>query len=201
MYDISADRVAAEVTQGVYEQALELSRVLGVRIGKPRKPKIERDVKVVVRYARGEAAKMSNDEILDAMNAVILTLTSTCYPPATPLAREIFDRKAGEAQTEIELALLAARARWDIELGLDVPIRWLAALGGIAVKTARNLASAGQLSTMNKREGQVTEATVAARWLMTRGVKIKSHSRFTRTMSPKARNPIAGRHLSAMGGQ
>jgi hypothetical protein len=108
---------------------------------------------------------------------VIETLTCCCYPPATAAARAIFDRKAGEAQSDIELALLAARARWDIELGLDVPIRWLAALAGISVKTARNVASTGQLSTRTKRGGQVATAKEAARWLGTRGIQVAVDSR------------------------
>ena len=108
---------------------------------------------------------------------MIETLTSCCYPPATAAARAIFDRKAGEAQSDIELALLAARARWDIELGLDVPIRWLAALAGVSVKTARNVASTGQLSTQTKRGGQVATAKEGARWLGTRGIQVAVNSR------------------------
>jgi hypothetical protein len=174
---LSPSDVAKQVTQDVYDRTLELSRTLGVRIAKPRAPRIATEVATVVQYAQRGIAKLSNSDVPKKINSVIETLTSCCYPPATAAARAIFDRKAGEAQSDIELALLAARARWDIELGLDVPIRWLAALAGISVKTARNVASTGQLSTQTKRGGQVATAKEAARWLGTRGIQVAVDSR------------------------
>ncbi len=182
--EISAEKLAERVTEDVYERALHLSGALGARIGKPRSPPIAKQVTTVVKYAQGGGAELSNDQILGATNSVLLTLSGTCYPPATPVARAIFDRKAGEAQTEIELALLAARARWDIEIGMEVPIRWLAALGGVAVKTARNVASAGHLSTQTNHAGQVATAKEAARWLETRGISINVGSRRVNTAKP-----------------
>ena len=138
----------------------------------------------VVHYAQRGTAELSNDEVLNAMNSVIQTLASCCYPPATAVARAIFDRKAGEAQSDIELALLAGRARWDIELELDVPIRWLAALAGISVKTARNIASSGQLSPRTKRDSQVATAREAARWLGSRGIHVRVGARRVMHMLP-----------------
>lgn len=177
MHEVSPEKLAAEVTQSVYVHAVELSRAVGARIGKPRAPRIANEVKIVARYAQGDATDSSNEEITNAINSIIRVLSNTCYAPATPAARAIFDRKAGEPRTEVELTLLAARARLGIELGLDVPIRWLAALGGVSVKTARNLASSGQFTTQTEGEGQVCTAREAARWLATRGIVVKVRSR------------------------
>jgi hypothetical protein len=174
---LSPDLLAEQVTQVVYDQALELAHALGAQLGRPRSPRIARAVRTIVAYAQRGAAERSNDDISAAINSVIEILSSTCYEPATPVARAIFDRKAGEAQSEIDLALMAARARWDIELGMNVPIRWLAALGGVSVKTARNLASAGQLTTYTDRDGQVSTAREAARWLASRGTSVEVGTR------------------------
>jgi len=175
--EISPQNLADQVAQDVYGRARELTYALGVKITKPRAPRIAADVICIVTYARDGADQLSNDEILGALNSVIETLTSCCYPPATAAARAIFDRKAGEPESDIELALLAARARWDIELGWDVPIRWLAALGGVSVKTARNVASSGQLSTQTKNDGQVATAREATRWLQARGIHVSVGTR------------------------
>jgi hypothetical protein len=127
LHHLSQGDVAKQVTQDVYDRTLELSRALGVRIARPRAPRIAAEVASVVQYAQSGIAKLSNEEVPETINSVIETLTRCCYPPATAAARAIFDRKAGEAQSDIELVLLAARARWRIELGWDVPIRSLAA--------------------------------------------------------------------------
>jgi len=151
--------VAKQVTQDVYDRTLELSRALGVRIARPRAARIaaESQPSLSMRSPAG-GAKLSNDDC--------------CYPRATAAARAIFDRKAGEAQSDIDLALLAAHARWDIELGLNVPIRWLAALAVSFSQTARNVASTSQLSTETKRTARSATAKQAARWLVTRGIQV-----------------------------
>jgi hypothetical protein len=173
---LSAEAVAAEVVKDVHQRALELARALDARLAKPRSPRIARDVATVVRYAQ-RGSDLSNERLRSVINTLIDLLSVTCFPPATSAAREIFDRKAGEPQGNIELVLLGARARLRIELGLAVPIRWLAALAGVSVKTARNLASAKQIVTHTTSEGQQVAAEEAARWLGTRGLAVAIGSR------------------------
>jgi hypothetical protein len=175
--DISSKELGADMVTTVYDRAVYLSRAVGARIGKPHAPEVAAQVERVVNYAQGAGSKWSNDAVRGTINSIVELLSATCYPPATAVARAIFDRKSGEPATDIELVLLAARARWDIELGFDVPIRWLAALAEVSVKTLRNLASIGQVSTQTKREGQVCTAAEAGRWLATRGVKVAVGSR------------------------
>ncbi len=170
---LSADELAGRVTEDVYERAVALSHALNAHLGKPKTPRLESEFRTVVLYAQRGLDELSNDCLVAAMNSVIDVLSFTCYEPATPIARAIFDRKAGEFLTDVDLVLAAARARWNIELGLDVPIRWLAALGGTSVKTARNLASARELTTRTKASGQVATAREAARWLGTRGINVR----------------------------
>jgi hypothetical protein len=187
--DTVPDELAAEVTRLVHERGKEIAAALGVRLGKPTSPKIGDEVRAVARYARGGGTDLSNDEICDSINSVIRTICDACYPPATLAARAIFERRAGDPESDIEVALLAARARWDIELGMDVPIRWLAALGGVSVKTARNLASAGQISTLTKGGYQVATAREAARWLLSRGTAIEVGSRHGHRHADRAARP------------
>ncbi len=174
---VSPDALAAEVTQYMYERTLELSRAIGARLSKPRSAPVANCVRTVVRYAQQGDDNLSNDQVIAKINSLIHLLSVTCYPPSTLAARAIFDRKAGEPETKIEGILLAARARWDVELGLPVPIRWLAVLGGVSVKTARNLASIGQLATQTSTDGQMATAKESARWLGARGIKVAAGSR------------------------
>jgi hypothetical protein len=175
--DIAPDQLAQDVTQLVYEHAVAISAALGTRVGKPSSPRIADEVRAVVEYAQDRHGKLRDEDVVNAINSVIRVLVATCYPPATLAARAIFERKAGDAETDVEVALLAARARWDIEIGMNVPIRWLAALGGVSVKTARNLASSGQLLTLTRNGSQVVTAVEAARWLSARGIVVKPGSR------------------------
>ena len=169
---ISPKELAAEVTQHVYDLADQLGHALGVRIPRSRSARIAEQVEKVTLYAQGLGAELSNEDVRDSVNSIIDLLSVCCYPPATAVARRIFDRRAGEAESQIELVLLAARARLHIELGLNVPLRFLATLAGVSVKTARSLASTHQFSTLTKHQGQVCMATEAARLLATRGVDV-----------------------------
>lgn len=173
----------------MYQRALELSRALGARLGKPRAAPVANCVRTVVGYAQEGNSDLSNEQVLENINSLLHLLSVTCYPPATLAARAIFDRKAGEPETKIESVLLAARARWDVELGMPVPIRWLAVLGGVSVKTARNLASMGQLITQTSSEGQTATAKEAARWLDTRDVTVAVGCRVGSSRKPAKRQP------------
>lgn len=172
--------LAVAVTEQVYERASELSKVLGSSISKPESPSIAAWVSDVVRYAQAGNAALSNATILHTINSLLRVLSATCYPPATTLAATLWDRRAGEPETELELVLLAARARWAIETAAPVPIRWLAPLGGISVKTARNLASQGTLKTRTVSDGQGCTPKEAARWLSTRGIEVQPGWRLNR---------------------
>jgi hypothetical protein len=188
--DISADVVAADITDEMYRRALELSAALGAKLGEPRSPRVANDVKVVVEYAQRGSEK-SNERIVEPLNRLLDLLSATCFPPATLVARAVWDRSAGEPRSAIEIALLAARARLAIELGWPVAIRWLAVLGGVAVKTARNLASAGHLTTYTTpSDGQVVSAAEGARWLSTRGVNVVVGFR-NRATSPAMKRGLA----------
>jgi hypothetical protein len=171
LQSISADGLAADVTEEMYRRALALSAALGAKLGEPRSPRVATDVKLVVEYAQ-KGRDQPNERIVEPINRLLDLLSATCFPPATLVARAVWDRKAGEPRDGIEVVLLAARARLQIELGWVVAIRWLAVLGGVSVKTARNLASAGQLKTHTTSDGQVATAAEAARWLRTRGVNV-----------------------------
>jgi hypothetical protein len=191
--EILPQELAASVTEAVHKQAERLARALGARLGKPKRAAIEKEVETVTRYAQAGAPDLSNDKVIGAMNSIVLTLSGTCYPPAEPLARALFDRKAGEPRTPIEVVLFAARARWDIELGLQVPIRWLAALGGVSVKTLRNLASRREIATRNVQGYQVIDAGEAARWLRTRSIGVTVGFRRVRATSGAKRSATAKR--------
>lgn len=175
----SALAAAEEITGLIAVRAAELAEVLGARLVLPRQPKIPKAVEVMARYAEGAGDSLSNRTVQDALNSVITLLTAPCYRPATDLARAIFERRTGDPESQLEALILGARARWRIELGLGVPLRWLAMLGGIAEKTLRNLASRGQVATVTEpKEGQVCTATEAARWLAGRGVKLRPGWRY-----------------------
>jgi hypothetical protein len=174
LQQISPERLAATVTEQVYERAVDLSRDLGASIGKPQSPPIAAWVGDVVRYAQAGNDALSNDDVTRIINSLLRVLSATCYRPATTLAETLWDRRAGEPATEIELVLLAARARWGIEIAAHVPIRWLAPLGGVSVKTARNLASQRTLTTRTTSKGQVCAPREAARWLSSRGIEMRA---------------------------
>jgi hypothetical protein len=110
------------------------------------------------------------------MNSMVDVL-STFHPDARRAALAVFGRKTGEFDSQFDVALMAARARWRIELDQNVPLRWLAALAGISVKTTRNLASTGQVSTITDEDGQVVQPREAARWLSTRGIAVSVGTR------------------------
>lgn len=172
--DIQPVQLGAAVAAQVYERATDLAEQVGARVGKPKSPPpVEVWVKEIVLYAQAGNGKVSNELVPELINKLLRILAATCYPPTTTLASTLWDRRAGEPQSEIESVLLAARARWDIETSMPVPIRWLAPLGGVSVKTARNLASEGTLRTRTISGNQVCAPEEAARWLSTRGVKIK----------------------------
>jgi hypothetical protein len=173
LQEISPKQLAAAVTRQVYVGAIALSKDLGVSMGKAQSPPIAAWVGDVVRYAQAGSPALSNEDVRQTINSVIRVLSATCYPPATALAATLWDRRAGEPETEIELVLLAARARWGIELGVHVPLRWIAPLGGVSVKTARNLASQKTLTTRTTSKGQVCTPREAARWLSTRGIEVR----------------------------
>jgi hypothetical protein len=175
--DISPEELAEAVTEEVLSLARFLASALNARLGRPNEPRVAHLVGAVTAYAQRGADERPHIEIANDINQLIELLSRTAYHHTTHAARAIFDRKAGEPETQLDLVLLAARARSRIELGMPVPIRWLAALGGVSVKTARNLASERRIVTSNTSEGQAATAADAATWLKGRGVAVTAATR------------------------
>lgn len=172
--DISPSQLAAEVVDQIHGCVTELAKHVGATVGKPKTPPIEVWIKEIVLYAQTGGGRLSNQTVQHIINSLLRVLSATWYPPATPLAASLWDRRAGEPENDLEVVLLAARARWGIETSLHVPIRWLAPLGGVSVKTARNLASEEKLITCTISGNQVCSPTEAARWLATRDIEVRA---------------------------
>src|SRR4051794_24765859 len=111
--DIVAERIAGTITELARAYAADLAAALGSSLGKPQAaPPIKSTVVDVVRYAQAGNAKLSNDGVVGRINSLLLFLSATCYPPTSTLAEALWQRRAGEPETDIEVVLLAARARW-----------------------------------------------------------------------------------------
>ena len=170
--DIDPTALAADVEGWVQTHMAMQGLRLGLTDPLPpvRLPQLRHAVEELTRYAQhGPPHCDDADGPTEYLQSVIEALYTTAHPDGYSAAPTALDARVGDPEHEIDVVVVAARARERIERGIEtVGARELGALAGLSTQRVRMLASAGEIMMS---DGEVT-ADEARRWLGGRGIAV-----------------------------